>query len=93
MNRYVITYTYAVRGCPEVNETVIVSVNDSSIQSYTIQNSPEAPVEEDSVYSVSLLAVDNAGLNSSMISTTIQTLQAGIYISDILLLLYIGRKQ
>ena len=78
VHSYVITYTYVVRECSGVNETVIVSVNDSSVRRYAIQNSTETPIEEDSVYSVSLVAVDDAGINSNTSSTTIQTLQAGI---------------
>ena len=87
VHRYEITYTYTIRGCSGVNETVIVSVNDSSVRSHTIQNSPETPVEEDSVYTASLVAVDDAGINSSTISITIQTLQAGTSINYILSLL------
>ena len=77
-------YDYAVRGCPGVNETVVMSVNDSSIRRHTIQNSPETPIEEDSVYNVTLIAVDFAGINSSMISTTIQTPQAGTSMTSFL---------
>ena len=76
---YEITYTYTVRECSGVNETVIVSVNDGLIQSYTIQNGPETHIEEDSVYNISLVAMDDAGINSLPISTIIQTLQAGTY--------------
>lgn len=83
---YEITYTYGVRGCSGVNETVIVSVNDSSVRSHTIQNSPETPVEEDSVYTVSLIAIDDAGINSSTISINIQTPQAGTSIYNLLFL-------
>ena len=60
-----------------------VSVNDSSVQSHTVQNSPETPVEEDSVYTLTLVAVDDAGINSNTISTTAQTLQAGTILSFI----------
>ena len=77
---YEITYTYTVRECSGVNETVIVSVNDGLIQSYTIQNGPETHIEEDSVYNVSVVAVDDAGNNSLPISTIIQTLQAGTFL-------------
>ena len=60
-----------------------VSVNDSSVQSHTVQNSPETPIEEDSVYILTLVAVDDAGINSNTVSTTAQTLQAGTVLSFI----------
>ena len=69
---------YSVRGCLGVNPTVIVSFNNSGSLSHTVQNGPETPIEEDSAYNVSLIAMNDIGINSNIVSTTIRTSQAGM---------------
>ena len=59
---YEINYSYTVMECGSEGgnfPTVTISEPDGSLRSYTITNSSVAPVEEDSMYSISLTAVNS----------------------------------
>ena len=61
MDRYEINYRYFIEEC-ESGKTfppVTVSVNDDSLRRYTLNNSASTPVEEDSVFQITLTAVNS----------------------------------
>ena len=66
VDRYELTYRYIINECGNNmrDPPVIVTLN-SSQSSYTIENGPSTPVEEDSDYSISLVAINSAGRSSS----------------------------
>ena len=66
MGSYEINYSYDVIECVRDRDTrpfppVTVTLNNGSLRSYTISNSPTTPVEEDSRYTISITAVNSVG--------------------------------
>ena len=63
MDRYEINYRYLIEECESEGgisfAPVTVSVNDSTLRGYTLNNSASSPVEEDSVFRIILTAVNS----------------------------------
>ena len=80
VRRYLIMYTYTVRGCSTISSQVTVLVNDSYTKNYTIANGPMSPIEEDSTFNITVFAEYNydAANESRITYTVIHTPQAGI---------------
>ena len=83
---YEINYSYQINECVREGNTspippVLVTLNNDSLRSYTVMNSPSTPVEEDSRYTITITAVNSVGRSgpSNTVSTT--TAQAGEYCS------------
>ena len=71
---YELQYSYNIRGCPESNSDIMkISIDDGKINSYTLHK-----VEEDSDFTISLVAINPAG-RSIAATEMVTTLQAGIY--------------
>ena len=75
---YEIQYNFTIRECQESSEIFWnITINNSSLRNYTLVNSTDTPVEEDSDYFIMLTAVNSDGKNEpTTIETT--TLAAGI---------------
>ena len=59
---YKLYYNFIIRECPDkTNSGWNVKINNNSHRSFTVMNSTETPVEEDSVYNISIAAVNLAG--------------------------------
>ena len=81
VDSYEIVYTYNVNAYPgscvrSNNDPITVTVNDGSTRSFTLSNSAETPVEEDSTYTISLTAINSAG-RSPTVNPNSRTQQAG----------------
>ena len=75
---YEIQYNFTIRECPGNSRNVWnVTINDSSLRSYTLANSTDTPVEEDSDYFIMLTAVNSDGKSEPIVIET-STLAAGI---------------
>ena len=75
---YELRYNFTINECYSENNEWIDMI-DGSLTSYTLRNSSETPVEEDSVYSIFLKAVNSDG-RSKASTTQISTLGAGMLI-------------
>ena len=82
---YEINYNYQISECVREGNLVpippfLISLNNGSLRSYTIMNSPTTPVEEDSSYTITITAVNSVWRSgpSNTVSTT--TAQAGEYL-------------
>ena len=75
---YKLEYNFTIRDCEnytsEGNEVI-----NGNLTSYTLKNSSETPVEEDSAYNIFLTAVNSDGRSEASI-TQISTLGAGMVI-------------
>ena len=80
---YHINYSYTVNyGCQlSVSNNFTVNIG-GNLRNYTLLNTSENLIEEDSIYTISITAINPVG--SSQASTTVQTLPSG----GSLLLLY-----
>ena len=77
VDRYEIQYTYTVNAHPgscvlSDTEPITVTVNNGTARGYNL-----TPVEEDSVYTLSLTAINSAGSTSVSVSPSPITQQAG----------------
>ena len=63
MDRYEITYRYSIEECESEGgrnfPSLTVPVNDGTLRRYTLNNSASTPVEEDSVFQITLTAVNS----------------------------------
>lgn len=75
---YELQYNYTIRGCKTYTEEG-KKVISGSLRSYTLRNSSETPVEEDSAYSIFLIAVNSDGRSEAGL-TEISTHGAGMLI-------------
>ena len=77
---YEIRYNFTINECNEDNDhsyrSVLVNVSNSSSRSYNLVDGADTPVEEDSMYYVTLVAV-NSKVRSEAVSLMTTTLQAG----------------
>ena len=84
MNGFKITYTYEINECRDENTLpfppVTVTLNNRSLRGHTIVNSSLSPVEEDSVFTVSVTAVNSVTESHPSNTATTNTAQAGKYI-------------
>lgn len=74
---YELQYNFTIRECNNEGWAVTMTVN-SSLRQYTITNSTETPVEEDSVYNITVQAVNSDWKSEASISM-ITTPGAGSY--------------
>ena len=75
---YELYYNFSIRECPDdINSGWSVIIDNSSLRSFIVMNSTETPVEEDSVYNISIAAVNSAGMKFSLVFTNLTTLGAG----------------
>ena len=69
---------FSIRECPdEIISGWNVMIDNSSLRSFAVMSSVETPVEEDSVYNISLAAVNLAGRKFSPQFTILTTPGAG----------------
>ena len=77
---YEIRYNFTINECNEDTDhnyrTMLVNVRNSSSRSYSLANGPDTPVEEDSIYYFTLVAV-NSKVRSDVVCLVTSTLQAG----------------
>lgn len=80
VDSYEINYSYSVNQCDGVEgdfPSVTITISNGTLRSYIITNSPTTPVEEDSMYTITLTAI-SAGRSSNSTSTQATTDTAGI---------------
>ena len=80
---YEINYCYNVIECLRDGDTrpfpsVTVFINNGSLRSYTIMNSPTTPVEEDSQYTISITAVNSVAQSGPSNTAFTTTADAGL---------------
>ena len=61
VDRYEINYRYIINECSVIDPLVSTTLSNSSQRSYTIENGADTPVEEDSDYQISLIAINGVG--------------------------------
>ena len=75
---YELRYNFTIRACEnyagEGNRVI-----NSSFRSFTLENTSETPVEEDSIYSILLIAVNSAGRSEASVCET-STQRDGSYV-------------
>ena len=80
MEGYEINYSFTIDECSGDEgriPVVTASISDSSLRSYTILNSSATPVEEDSIYSISLTAVNGTGRSEPSNTVVVTTPETG----------------
>ena len=77
---YEIRYYFTINECNEDTDhnyrIILVNIRNSSSRSYNLTNGTDTPVEEDSMYYFTLVAV-NSKVRSDVVSLVTSTLQAG----------------
>ena len=82
VDSYILNYEFTVTECMNNEGTfppVTATIADGSLREYTIENSVDTPVEEDSVYSITLRAVNTVDTSESSNRATTNTMTAGEY--------------
>ena len=83
MDGYEINYRYFIEECESEGGRpflpVIVLVNDGTLRRYTLNNSASSPVEEDSLFRITLTAVNSVTRSVPSQPTMATTAEAGIY--------------
>ena len=86
MDRYEIIYDHIVNECGGMGSfpTVTVVLDDGSLRRYTLTNSTSTPVEEDSMYFISLRAVNSVTRSDTTMAfpDPIITADAGLLINS-----------
>ena len=59
VDSYEINYDYSIDECGATLPTVTIEISNGSLRRYTITNSSQSPVEEDSTYMITLTAISN----------------------------------
>ena len=81
VNSFKITYTYEINECRDENPLpfppVTVTLNNCSLRGYTIINSSLSPVDEDSVFTISVTSVNSVTESNPSNTATTTTDQAG----------------
>ena len=75
---YELSYNFTIKGCENYTGEGTIVIN-GSLRSYTLMNSSETPVEENSVYSIIITAVNSDGESEPNI-TDISTPGAGVLV-------------
>jgi hypothetical protein len=71
VNSYEIKYNYSINECAGMGSPIpeiTVEISDGSLRMYTISNSSISPVEEDSNYMITLIAISNGSAPSAIAS-------------------------
>ena len=83
VDRYEINYHYLIEECEfeggGLFPSVTVTVSDGTLRRYTLNNSASTPVEEDSVFRVTLTAINNATRSVASQPAMTTTAEAGIH--------------
>ena len=80
VDSYEITYSYTINQCDGVEgafPAITIPISNGTQRSYIITDSPSTPVEEDSMYSITLTA-SSGGMRSDSATTQTITQTAGI---------------
>ena len=77
VDSYEINYSFTVNNCPDLGKISRDSIDAGSMTTYTLTDSPDTPVEEDSEYTISVTAFNSAG-RSEAASVTPSTPRAGL---------------
>ena len=81
VDRYEISYLYIIEECDLEGgrpfPSVTVSVNDGTLRRYTLNSSASSPVEEDSVFRITLTAVNSVTRSEPSQPATTTTAEAG----------------
>ena len=80
VDRYEISYSLTINGCLELGTTSRGSIDAGSVTTYTLVDSGSNPIEEDSVYDISVRAVNSVAM-SDQAKTTATTPRAGLLIT------------
>ena len=80
MDRYEISYSFTINGCPELGRTSRGPIDAGSVTTYTLVDSGSNPIEEDSVYDISVRAVNSVAMSEEA-KTTATTPRAGLIIT------------
>ena len=84
VDRYEINYGYFIEECELEGgrpfPPVTVSVNDGTLRRYTLNNSASTPVEEDSLFRITLTAVNSVTRSVPSQPAMITTAEGGSYI-------------
>ena len=81
MDKFEINYLYFINECGSANfPSVTVPVNDGTLRSYALNNSPSSPVDEDSVFRILLTAVNSVTRSRPSQPALTTTAEAGILI-------------
>ena len=87
MDRYEINYHYFIEECESEGGRlflpVTISVTDGT-RRYTLNNSASTPVEEDSQFRITVIAINNATRSVPSQPAMITTTEAGIHVIIIL---------
>ena len=82
VDKYEIKYLYIIEECRVEGggpfPPVTISVNDGTLRRYTVNNSASTPVEEDSVFQITLIAVNSVTMSVPSQFTPITTAEAGM---------------
>ena len=83
VDRYEINYHYLIEECESEGgrpfPAVTVSVNDGTLRRFTLSNSVSSPVEEDSVFQITLTAVNSVTRSVPSQPALTTTAEAGTY--------------
>ena len=81
MDKYEINYLYIIEECQleggRTFPSVTVSVNDGTLRRYTVNDSALTPVEEDSVFRITLTAVNSVTRSGTSQPAMTTTAEAG----------------
>jgi hypothetical protein len=84
VDRYILDYEFSINECSGSEGTfppVRTTIEDGSLRMYTIENSTGTPMEEDSLYSITLRAINAVDTSEPSDSATVNTTIAGGYYS------------
>ena len=89
---YQINYSYTINECSRdsVGQIMQGSVNVGNVRTYNLSNSSQTPVEEDSVYSITVTAVNNVVSSTPSATRLTTTAPAGMSVSYLCLCLYLS---
>jgi hypothetical protein len=77
VDSYILDYEFSIKECSGREAPVRATIEDDSLRIYTIENSTNTPVEEDSMYSITLRAVNTVDTSEPSDSATVNTTIAG----------------
>ncbi len=78
VDSYILDYEFSIKECSGREAPVRAKIEDGSLRIYTIENSTNTPVEEDSMYSsITLRAINAIDTSEPSDSATVNTTIAG----------------
>ena len=79
VDSYILDYEFSINECSGNQGTVRKTISDGSLRMYTIVNSTDTLVEEDSMYYITLIAVNSVDTSEPSNSARVNTRIAGGY--------------